>query len=182
MRNVGEDAYSDMISFLQEQEELGVLPEPLLFEPIVRTKPDRIFIGKGSRIDSFVKLEGGELLEIGSYVHIASFAHLGIGGGSTIVKDYAAVASGAKIISGSNLTSAESLSAAAPEMYQKVQKSVTVLERFSCALTNSVVLPGVVLHEGAILAAGGVATKDIPEWEIWGGVPARFLAKREVRK
>jgi len=43
------------------------------------------------------------------------------------------------------------------------------------------VFPGVTLHEGAVLGAGGVATRDIPEWEIWAGVPAKFLMKRVLQ-
>jgi galactoside O-acetyltransferase len=178
---VGLDRHADLVHFLQEQEELGLVPPAVLFEPIVRTKADRITIGDGSRIDSFVKLEGGEGLTIGRYVHIASFAHLGIGGGRLIIEDFAAVASGGRIISGSNQMDAPSMSACAPAAYQRVQPSTTRLARYACVLCNGVVLPGVTLGEGAILAAGGVATKDIPAWEVWGGVPARFMFKRPRR-
>jgi acetyltransferase-like isoleucine patch superfamily enzyme len=43
---------------------------------------------------------------------------------------------------------------------------------------NAVVLPGVTIHKGAIIAAGAVVTKDIPAYEIWGGVPAKFISMR----
>lgn len=39
--------------------------------------------------------------------------------------------------------------------------------------------PGVTIGEGAVLAARGVATKDIPEWTVWGGNPARQISVRE---
>jgi acetyltransferase-like isoleucine patch superfamily enzyme len=165
---------------LDEQSPPYVLP--VLFEPIVMTKKESIVIeGFGTRIDSFVKLEGGISLHIGRGVHIASFAHVGIGGGETILEDYCAVASGGKVISGSNQVDGLSMSATAPAEMQVVTASKTRIGKFACVLTSAVVLPGVTLHEGAVLAAGAVATKDIPAWEIWGGVPARFLAKREVK-
>lgn len=156
-------------------------PDYVIYEPVVMIKPEQITIGLGSRIDSFCKLEGGEGLRIGMCVHIASFAHIGIGGGTTVIGDYAAVSSGGKVISGSNVPDAMSMSASAPGGMQRVQKSVTTICDCAIVLTNAVVLPGVTLHEGAVLAAGAVATRDIPPWEIWAGVPAKFLAKRVVK-
>lgn len=44
--------------------------------------------------------------------------------------------------------------------------------------THVVILAGVTIGEGAIIAAGAVVNKDVPAYEIWGGVPARFLKKR----
>ena len=44
--------------------------------------------------------------------------------------------------------------------------------------THVVVLPGVTIGKGAIIGAGSVVTHDIPDWEIWGGVPARFIKLR----
>lgn len=175
--------HDDLVRFLTEQTELKATPigPPLIFEPVVMTKREKIQIGWGSRIDSFVKLEGGEGLVIGEYVHIASFAHLGIGGGGLFIEDYAAVASGGKVISGSNQLSALSMSACAPPLLQEVKRSETGIRKFAVVLTNAVVLPGVILGEGSVLAAGSVATKDIPAWEIWAGVPAKFLAKRVVK-
>ena len=47
---------------------------------------------------------------------------------------------------------------------------------------NVVVVKGVVIGLGAIIAAGAIVTKDIPSMEIWGGVPAKFIKKREIKK
>lgn len=44
--------------------------------------------------------------------------------------------------------------------------------------THVVVLPGVTIGTGAIVGAGSVVTKSIPEYEIWGGVPARKIKDR----
>ena len=43
---------------------------------------------------------------------------------------------------------------------------------------NVVVLKGVSIGEGAIVAAGAVVTKSILPNEIWGGVPARKIGQR----
>ena len=44
---------------------------------------------------------------------------------------------------------------------------------------GATILPGVTIGQNAVVAAGGVATKDIPPGEVWGGVPATFLMTRD---
>ncbi|MEI7911053.1 MAG: acyltransferase [Verrucomicrobiota bacterium] len=44
--------------------------------------------------------------------------------------------------------------------------------------THVVVLAGVTIGEGAIIGAGSVVTKDVPAYQIWGGVPAKYLKDR----
>lgn len=43
---------------------------------------------------------------------------------------------------------------------------------------NAVVLKGVTIGRGAIVAAGSVVTRSVGPYEIWGGVPARKLRNR----
>lgn len=43
---------------------------------------------------------------------------------------------------------------------------------------NVIVLRGVSIGDGAIVAAGAVVTKDIPAYEIWIGTPARRMRDR----
>ena len=44
---------------------------------------------------------------------------------------------------------------------------------------NAVILRGVRIGQGAVVAAGAVVTKNIPPNEIWGGVPARKIGERK---
>jgi acetyltransferase-like isoleucine patch superfamily enzyme len=41
-----------------------------------------------------------------------------------------------------------------------------------------VVTPGVTIARGAVVGANAVVTKDVPEYEIWAGVPARRIGER----
>lgn len=44
--------------------------------------------------------------------------------------------------------------------------------------TNSIVMAGVNIGDGSIIAAGSIVTKDIQPFSIVGGVPAKFIKKR----
>ena len=46
----------------------------------------------------------------------------------------------------------------------------------------AIVLPGVTIGEGAVVAAGAVVTKDVEPWTVVGGNPAKFIKKREIRE
>lgn len=46
---------------------------------------------------------------------------------------------------------------------------------------NAVVLRGCIIGKGAVIAAGAIVTKNVEEYSIVGGVPAREISKRLLR-
>jgi acetyltransferase-like isoleucine patch superfamily enzyme len=47
---------------------------------------------------------------------------------------------------------------------------------------NVVITGGVTIHDHSMIGAGAVVTHDVPEWEIWGGVPAKKIGDRRTWK
>lgn len=65
-----------------------------------------------------------------------------------------------------------------PIVEQPISEAEIRIGKGAWLCVNVVVLKGVSIGEGAIVAAGAVVTRDVPPMEIWGGVPARPMAKR----
>jgi acetyltransferase-like isoleucine patch superfamily enzyme len=157
-------------------------PSVDIYAPVLVLRPEVVTIGAGARIDSFCKIEGGLGVSIGSWAHIGSFVSVNIGGGLMLIGEHVGIGSGARLLGGSNMPGTLSMSAASPAEMQHVLRKTTTIGAFAFVASNAVVLPGVTIGEGAVLGAGSVATKDIPPWQIWGGVPARYIKDRERTK
>jgi len=61
---------------------------------------------------------------------------------------------------------------------QPITTTAIILEEDVWIGTSCVVLQGVTVGKGAVIAAGSVVNKSIPSYEVWGGIPARFIKKR----
>ena len=47
---------------------------------------------------------------------------------------------------------------------------------------ETLIMPGVTIGEGAVVAAGAVVTKDVEPWTVVAGIPAKVVKKRILQR
>lgn len=52
------------------------------------------------------------------------------------------------------------------------------LEEYSWISSGTTVLPGVTVKKGAVLASGAIATKNLEEYGVYAGIPAKKISER----
>jgi acetyltransferase-like isoleucine patch superfamily enzyme len=146
-------------------------------------RPELCKIGNHVAIDSFFYCT--TKLDIGDYVHISPHVAV-IGGKETAlyVEDFCFLSVGSKYICGSETFHGQGLiGPLIPKEYQDEQQLWPItLKRFSGALANSVILPGVTLAEGSVLGANSLLKEDTEPWTVYAGNPAKPIRKRSEHK
>lgn len=67
----------------------------------------------------------------------------------------------------------------APDFHGK--GAPTVIEDYAWICSRAILLPGIRIGRGAVVASGAVVTKDVEPYAIVGGVPAKKIGERQVR-
>ena len=60
---------------------------------------------------------------------------------------------------------------------RKIKTAPIIIKDYAFIGGSSIILKGVTIGKNSIIAAGSIVTKDIPDNEIWGGNPAKFIRK-----
>lgn len=111
-------------------------------------RPRRITIGRGTVVGDRCELDGREGLRIGQNVNISSEVKI-----YTLQHDYRLPG------------------------FPNSGGSVTI-EDYAWLSTRCIILPGVTVGRGAVVAAGAVVTKDVAPLTVVGGIPATVIAQR----
>lgn len=132
-------------------------------------------IAGNPRIHPTASLRCGENISLGKNFHIKQYCCIWASKNSRIVLgDNLLMGPGVKIFS-SNHSSKIGL----PMNIQPHVEKDIIIGNDVWLGANSVVVAGVKIGVGAIVAAGSVVTKDVPEYTIVGGIPAKPIKKRE---
>lgn len=138
--------------------------------------PEKTSIGSNVRIDDFCILSGN--IEIGDNVHIAAGSKL-YGEKGIKFEDYSGCSANCTIYSITDDFSGEYMvGAVLPDEVKNVDGGEVVLEKYTQLGVNTIVMPKVTVHEGAVTGAMTFVKEDLPAWTINVGTPARVLKKR----
>jgi maltose O-acetyltransferase len=129
--------------------------------------------GKNVSIRQPACFEGMECIEIGDGTSIAAFVHMWGHGGITI---------GARVLIASHtaITSVTHDHTQERVYGTTIMKPVIIRDDVWIG-AHAVVMPGVTLGEGSVIAAGAVVTRDVGPYEIVGGVPAVLMKHRRKK-
>jgi len=116
-----------------------------------------------------------ENAEIGSYNHVGSYTMIN----NAIIGNYCSIAPGVKIGQADHdvayySTNSRFCERGSYKMYSKP----SVIGNDVWLGENSIVLQGVKIGNGAVVGAGAVVTRDVPDYAIAVGVPARVTRQR----
>ncbi|PTE24806.1 acetyltransferase [Staphylococcus equorum] len=139
------------------------------------------FLGN-NYVDRFCRIRNTQL---GNYSYIGYNSHLN----NVRIGNYCSISSDVKIGLG---THPIHLFSTSPVFYSdnnpfnlKINKThyndnpkLTIIKNDVWIGSNVIIMDGVKVGNGAIIAAGSVVTKDISNYEIVGGVPAKLINKR----
>jgi acetyltransferase-like isoleucine patch superfamily enzyme len=164
----------------QELDELGfrcVGENPKISQFARFHNPQQISLGNNVRIDDFVVMSGN--VSIGSNVHfsihssvISPRAHVSIGNFATI-SFYSCITSSNDDYSGKFMTNPT-----LPRTHTNVSDFDVKVEEHVIIGAHSLILPGVTLNQGCAIGAYSLVKNNVPEWEVFAGVPARRIKAR----
>ncbi len=153
---------------------------------------DRVFVGEGAFFD--IGREAGEIrvgddshisrgvtvrtqlggVKIGKKVNIGADSFI-YGYGEIEIGDYSLLANQVEVLSGAH----DYTDTARPIRFQGRTESKVKIGEDVWVGAQSIILGGVTIGKGAIIGAGSVVTRDVPEYGIAVGVPARVVKKRK---
>jgi acetyltransferase-like isoleucine patch superfamily enzyme len=142
------------------------------------TWPHQVSIGSNCKLEKNIYFKFDGIWKLGPNINIQNDIFIGTNTEFNIrksikIESNCLIASGVKFIDHDHGFSKENFM----NKQLGIEKGIVIHEDVWIG-ANAIILKGVEINTGAIVAAGAVVTKSIPAYEIWGGVPAKKLAVR----
>lgn len=139
-----------------------------------------ISIDDNSRIDDFALLSGN--ITIGKHVHIAAYTGLFAGSKGIEIEDFCGISAHCCVYAASDdYTGMALTNPTIPEKYKLVTEKKVTFKKHSLVGAGSIVLPGVMVGEGASFGSMSLIIKDAKPWTMYVGAPAKELRPREKK-
>jgi acetyltransferase-like isoleucine patch superfamily enzyme len=68
------------------------------------------------------------------------------------------------------------------KLNERIKSGAIRIKKYAFIGAHSTILRGVDIGECSIVAAGSTVVKSIPDYELWGGTPAKFLRKLTTKE
>ncbi len=126
----------------------------------------------GQRIDESTRVKLPFYTDFGQFTSFGKNVFVNYGCG---FMDRGGITIGDGVLIGPNVSLITENHSEVPELRQHVYGQPIVIRRKAWLGAGVIVLPGVTIGENAIVAAGAVVSKDVPDNTIVGGVPAKVI-------
>lgn len=154
----------------------GTVPVNTQFDgPVHTAGPTRLTLGAHCRLgrDTFLETAGTGRIEIGTHVRL----NMG-----TVLVAYDRIRIGDDCLIGEYVSIRDANHGTAVGQPMRLQPHTArpiVIGNDVWVARGAIILGGVTVGDGAVVAANSVVTKDVPAMTIVGGVPARVIRRRD---
>lgn len=124
-----------------------------------------------------VFIDAGKSLSIGKYT-LLTWQVLIEGGAETHIGDRVFIGPGAKLITGTYEFNGYYTSEYVPAECHKNRYGNIIIENDAYIGANVVIMPGTIIHEGALVGANAFVKGELEPWTIYAGNPAKPISKR----
>jgi len=175
----------------------------LIGKHVTIRNPEYISVGRNFIAEDYCEIQGlsrkgltfGERVTVGRFAMIRPSSYYGgelgeglVVGDNSNIGPYCYVGASGFIQIGSNVLMSPRVSlfaenhnfadTARPIKEQGVTRAPITIEDDCWIASGSIILAGVTVHRGSIVAAGSVVTRDVPPYSIVAGSPARVIKMR----
>jgi galactoside O-acetyltransferase len=141
--------------------------------------PECISLGDNVRIDDFCILSGN--ITIGSFVHVSAYCAL-YGRHGIIMENYSGISPRCTIFSATDDFSGNYLvGPMVDESKTNVSGGRVTIKKYAQVGAGCIIMPELTINEGVAVGAMSLVNKNLEAWNIYAGIPARIIRKREKK-
>ena len=137
---------------------------------------NKISIGSNVRIDDFCILSGE--ITLGNQIHISAYSAI-YGAMGVVMEDYTGLSPRCTIFSAMDDFFGDYLISPMVDCkFTNVTGGLVTIKRYSQIGASTTIFPKLTIGEGVAVGAMSLVNKDLLDWRIYKGIPAKFMKDR----